>query len=179
MFKFIFGAFLGIISGAAAVFYLGMQGGISNAYVPPPVPGQAVMHLSIDQAYLNQQLIAAALAGKTEFRGMQPTLATQAPNAVIVTADVEITVGSDTIKVHPAVTMQLYVEAGRIRTRVAGVNIGAANVPAMLVQTQIDWIERTIEEQANRFASTALGGTGLKIIDVSASNAGLVVDLGP
>ena len=136
------------------------------------------MHLSIDQAYLNQQL-AAALAGRNEFKGMQPTLATQAPNAVIVTADVEVTVGNDTIKVHPVVTMQLYVEAGRIRTRVAGVNIGAANVPAMLIQTQIDWIERTMEEQANRISAAGLAGTGLKIIDVSASNTGLVVDLGP
>ena len=130
MFKFIFGAVFGIIVGAAGAFYLSMQGGIGNTYMrPPPTPGQAVMHLSIDQGYLNQQLITA-LTGQTEFKGMQPTLATQAPNAVIVTADIEATVGGNSIKVRPAVTMQFYVEAGRIRTRVAGVNLGTVNVPA-------------------------------------------------
>jgi hypothetical protein len=179
MIKFIFGTAFGIIVGAAGAFYLSMQGGMGHPYMqPPPTPGQAVMHLSIDQSYLNQQFITA-LAGQTEFKGMQPTIATQPPNAVIVTADIEVTVGGNSIKVRPAVTMQFYVEAGRIRTRVAGVNLGTVNVPAMLVQTQIDWIERTMEEQANRLATAGLAGTGLKIINVSASNTGLLVDLGP
>jgi hypothetical protein len=180
MIKFLFGAVFGIIIGAAAAVYLSMQGGMGHAYVqaPAPEPGRAVIHLSIDQAYLNQQLINT-LAGQPEFKGLQPTLATQAPNIVIVTAEVEVTVGNNKIKVRPTVTMQVYVEAGRIRTRVAGVNIGDLSVPATLVQTQIDQIERVTEEQANGLAAAGLAGTGLKIISVSASNTGLLVDLGP
>jgi hypothetical protein len=179
MIRFFFGVIFGILLGVGGAVYLSMKGGLSTANLqPPPPPGQSVMHLSIDQAYLNQKL-GAALAGTTEFKGLQPTLTTQAPNAVIVNVDMEVTVGGNTLKVHPAVTMQLFVEASRIRARVAGVNIGVANVPAMLIQTQIDWIERVMEEQANHIATTGLTGTGLKVINVSASNTGLLVDLGP
>jgi hypothetical protein len=113
-----------------------------------------------------------------QFKGVQPTLAMQAPNSVIVNIDMQATVSGVTLKARPAVMMQLTVEAGRIRTRVTNVNVGILNVPLAPFQAQIDQIERVMEDQANRAVANGLAGTGLKIVSVSTTNNSLNVDLG-
>ncbi len=177
MIKFLAGLIFGVIIGAAAMFFISALGGRSGVAVAPPAVGQAVIHVSIDQSYLNQQL-TRALATQPQFKGVKPTLTLQGPNAVIVSVDIQANVNGTLVKVHPVVTMQLLVENGRIHTNVASVNIGALNVPLEPFQAQINQLNRMMEEQANSAVANGLAGTGLKIVNVTTTNNSLSVDLG-
>ncbi len=179
MIKFSIGFIIGVVIGAAAALFFGAQAGGTGLLPTPstPAPGQSVIHISVDQSYLNEEF-AAALSSQPQFRNAQPQLTMRAPDAVIVSASIQASVGGVTLKARPAVTMQLYVEGGRIRTRIAGVNVGAVNVPLQPFQAQIDQVERMMEDQANRLASSALAGSGLKVVGVSTTASSLIVDLG-
>lgn len=178
MFKFLIGLILGVIAGAVAVILFSTMGSVANPF-PTSVlaPGQAVVHISIDEAYLNQQL-AAVLASQPDFRDASPQLDMQEPNVAALTADIQMGVGDNQIKARPTVTLQFRVEGNRIRTRVTNVNVGTMNVPRSLIQTQIDQLERTIEEQVNRAVTDALARTGLKVVNVAANANSLLVELG-
>ena len=179
MFKFIIGFVIGAVLGAVAVLFFGALGGGANllAVSTTPAPGASVIHISVNQSYLNQEL-NAALADQPQFANMKPQLAMRPPDAVTVSANVQAGVGGVTVKARPAVTMQLYVEGGRIRTKVVDVNVGALNVPLQPFQAQLDQVESMMEDQANRLVNSGLAGTGLRVVGVSTTGDSLVVDLG-
>ncbi len=177
MIKFVFGLIFGVIVGAAAALYLSPKAVVSRPIVAAPAARPGTIHVSVDQAYLNK-LMTEALAGQAQFKGMQPTLALQGPNTVIVTVDLQADVAGVTLKARPEVMMQLSLNAGRIRTHVANVNFGIVNVPLEPFQAQINQIESMMEDQANRAVTNGLAGTGLKIVNVTTSSNSLNVDLG-
>jgi hypothetical protein len=177
MLKFLIGLIFGVIVGAAAVLFFGVKGTTGKPVVAVPASRPGAIHVTIDQSYLNQ-LMTEALAGQPQFKGMKPTLALQAPNSVIVTVNLQANVGGTTLSIQPAITMQLTIEAGRIRTRVSNVNVGALTVPLDPFQGQINQIDKVMEDQANRAVASGLAGTGLKIVNVGTTNNNLIVDLG-
>lgn len=177
MIKFVIGLIFGVIIGAAAVLFFGAKSNVNKPVVAAHVSKQGVVHVSVDQSYLNQ-LMTGALAGQPQFKGMKPTLALQAPNSVIVTVDLQANVGGATLSIRPTMTMQLTIKAGRIRTHVSNVDVGVLSVPLDPFQTQINQIDTMLEDQANRAVMNGLAGTGLKIVNVSTTGNSLNVDLG-
>jgi hypothetical protein len=179
MLRFIIGLVIGIVIGALAVLAftaLGTFGDPLSAN-PLPAPGQAVVHISVDKVYLNQEL-RAVLATQAQFANANPQLDLRSPNAAVLTADIQTEVGGRALKVRPTVTMQFQVENGRIRTKVMGVTMGTLNLPNTLIKAPVAQLESTLEDQVNRAVSGALSGTGLKVYNVTTSSNALVVDLG-
>ncbi|MCL4507582.1 MAG: hypothetical protein M1140_16415 [Chloroflexi bacterium] len=179
MIKFIIGFVFGVILGAIAILFFGALGRGAHPLTTPttPAPRQSAIRISVNQSYLNQEF-GAALADQPQLRNMHPQLAMRAPNAVVVSVDLQASVAGVTLTAHPAVTIQLYVAGGRIRTRVADVNVGAVDVPLQPFQAQIDQAIRMMEDQANRLVNSGLAGTGLKVVGVSTTSDSLVIDLG-
>jgi hypothetical protein len=178
MFKFLIGLILGVIAGAVAVLIFTAMGSTGNPFTTPALmPGQAVVHISVDEAYLNQQL-TAVMATQPGFTDANPKLDLREPNVAALTASIEANVGGNTVQARPTVMLQFGAENNRVRVKVTGVNLGAMNIPRALIQSQLDTLERTVEDQANRAITNGLSGTGLKVIAVSASATSMLVDLG-
>ena len=179
MIRFLIGLVLGVIVGALAVLVFSALATFGNPFIynPSITPGQAVVHVTVDEPYLNQQL-AAVLATQPEFAGASPQLNLESPNVAILTVSIDADVGGNTMKLRPTLTMQLRVEGGQIKTHVVGINLGQLNVPTVLIRSQINQLESALEEQVNRAVTNGLTGTGLRVVNVSASDDSLVVDLG-
>jgi hypothetical protein len=179
MIRFLIGLILGVIIGALAVVVFSAMATFGNPFIftPSLAPGQSVIHISVDEPYLNQQL-AAVLAAQPEFANANPQLDLKSPNIAMLTASVETNAGGDAIKVRPTLTVQFRVENARVRTHVVGVNLGQLNVPTAVIRPQITELERTLEEQVNGAITRGLTGTGLRVVNVGATENALVVDLG-
>ena len=179
MIRFIFGLIIGIILGALAVFVFVALGStrtpVNNN--PLPSPGGAVIHVSVDSSFLNQEL-NNMLADQPQFSDAKPQLELKSPNAAALTANLPVDVNGRTLKVRPTVTMQFQVVDGKIQTHVTNINLGAISVPTALVKPQIDQMESLFESSVNRAVTSALAGSGLKLYSVSTSSDALTVDLG-
>jgi|GEM_PF-3804729 len=177
MVKVTIGLVLGVIVGVAAVLVFSAMGGSSRPAAALAAPGQAVIHISADQSYINQK-ITSAMSGQDQFRNVRPVLTLQTPNSVIVAADLQADIKGTIFKASTVITMQLYADAGRIRTRILSVDLGTLKIPLDPFQAQIDQIERIMGDETNRAVAVALKDTGLKIVNVSTTNTSLVVDMG-
>jgi hypothetical protein len=178
MLKFLVGLIFGLIIGAVAVFVFSTLGSAATPLgSTSAVPGKGVLHVTVDQSYINEKL-AAVLASQPQFNDAKAQVKFQAPNSAQVAADVQIDVAGNTIKARPTVTLQFSVAGGRIRTKVTGANLGVLNLPVALFQGPIDQLNQVMEDQVNTAVTDALSGTGLKVINVGSTNTGLVVDLG-
>jgi hypothetical protein len=179
MVRFIVGLIIGILLGAAAVVVFTMLGSMDNSliYAPLPSPSAAVVHVTVDAGYLNQEL-NTLLATQPQFAGARPQLELRSPNTAVFSADIPVTVNGNTIKVRPTVTMQFQVQDGVLSTHVTSVNLGTINVPMALIQSQVNEVERLFQSSVNRAVTNALAGSGLKLYSVSTSPTAITVDLG-
>ena len=178
MIKFLIGLVVGVIVGAAALFVFSTLG---STAVPlsstSGASGKGVVHVTVDQAYINKKL-AEVLADQPQFNDAKAQVKFQAPSTAQVAADVQIDVAGSTIKARPTVTLQFSVAGGRIRTKLTGADLGILKLPIALFQGPIDQLNQMMEDQVNAAVTDGLAGTGLKVVNVSATNSGLVVDLG-
>ncbi len=179
MIRFIFGLIIGILLGALTVFAFTMLGGVPNStlYGPLPGPGTAVVQVTVDARYLNQEL-NTLVTSQPGMADSQPQLALQAPNVMIFTAGVPIQLSGQTLTVRPTVTMQVQVQDGKITTHVTNISLGPISVPTALVKPQIDQMEGLLQNGVNRAVSSTLAGSGLTLYSVSTSPSAMTVDLG-
>ena len=178
MLRFLFGLFIGTIIGAVAVLALTVWGGtgILSSTTPEPAPGQAVIRVAVESAYLNQQM-NAALAAQSKVQVANARLTLRAPNVAEVAADVAVNAAGVNVKARPTVTLQLTVENGQVKTRLMQIGLGGLNIPTDLVRPQLAEVERILETQVNRAVAGGLAGTGLRISNVNVSGSALVVEL--
>lgn len=178
MLKFLLGGVIGTLFGAAAILVFVVLGGTNaiTGLAPRLVPGQAVIRVSVEGAYLSQQM-NAALAGQQQLQVSNAQLTLRAPNDAIVAADAVVEVAGVKVRARPTVGVQFAVEDGRVKTRLGQINVGGIGVPTELVRPQLAEMERILEAQINRAISGGLTGTGLRISSISVVGSALVVDL--
>ena len=178
MLRFILGLVIGTIIGAVAVLALTVWGGtgILSNNTPSPAPGQAVIRVAVESAYLNQQM-NAALAVQSKVQVANAQLILRAPNIAEVNADVAVSVAGVNVKARPTVTMQLAVENGQVKTRLEQIGVGGFDIPVDVIRPQLAEVERILEAQVNRAVASGLAGTGLRISSVSVAGSALIVEL--
>ncbi len=179
MIHFILGLIIGILLGALAVVAFTLLGSTDNSllYGPLPAPGNAVVHITVDASYLNQEL-NTLVTSQPQLADSHPQLALRSPNAAEVAADVPVDVNGRTLRVRPTVTLQFQVQDGKLSTHVTNINLGTMSVPTALVKPQIDQVENLLQDSVNRTITGALAGTGLKLYNVTTSPTAMTVDLG-
>src|SRR5512141_2857634 len=171
MIKFLFGLIVGIIVGAAALFIFSTLGSTAAPLSSTTVgTGKGVVHVTVDQAYINKKL-AEVLANQPQFNDAKAQVKFQAPNSAQVTADVQIDVAGNTVMARPTVTLQFSAAGGRIRTKLTGADLGILKLPIALFQGPIDKLNQLMEDQVNTAVTDGLSGTGLKVVNVSATNS--------
>ena len=178
MLRFLFGLVIGTIIGVIAVLVFTTFGGTSiiTGNAPRPAPGQAVIRVAVESAYLNQQM-NAALAVQSKVQVANAQLVLRAPDVAEVTADVSVSAAGVKVKARPNVTMQLTVENGQVKTRLQQIGVGGLDIPVDVIRPQLAEVERILEAQINRAAASGLAGTGLRISNVSVVGTALVVEL--
>jgi hypothetical protein len=180
MVRFFIGLIVGVILGAVAVLAFVFMGiGNTAARIPVAAPsGTPAVRLSVDEAYLNQRM-ADALQSQPQFAKAEPQVDLRAPNMADVTASIDAVMGGNTLRIRPTARIQFAVEGGRIRAHITDINVGPVVVPRSVIQDQIAQVEGMVETEANDAVAGALSGTGLKVVNVTATETDLVVDLSP
>jgi hypothetical protein len=82
------------------------------------------------------------------------------------------------IKIPVTASIEVIVEAGEILVDILELEIAGFNIPAKVIQQPLFDVEDEMQEQINGLISGTLAETDLKVIQVSADENNLYVEIG-
>jgi len=161
-FVFLFGIFLGVVLLAVAEVFV-----IRPA--PPPLAtlGSYDVRLLLPDEFLTHAVQSAAAAGGplAPFRTM--TVATQAGDSVILSTPLAVAGTGSTVPAR--IEVRPTANQNRVTLQVVRADLGSLPVPTTLF--------RNLEDTLNRQLAQTLGNASYKIVGISTTTEGVLVDL--
>ena len=168
---FLIGLVIGLILGAGSALLFFLQNNNGNT---PPEPLSSQNHeiqLIIKEPFLNQ-IISEEMQNDPLYAEMVLNL--KPPNLALVTLYPEFF----GIQFPVTASIEAIVEGGEILVDILEIDIAGFNIPAEVIQQPLVAVEDEMQEQINGLISGTLANTNLRIIQVSADENNLYVEIG-
>ena len=168
---FLAGVVVGLVLGVGGVLLVLLLGSAGSPLPVSPLDGGSRVQIIAEESHVNS-VLAVELAKDPRFG--DPVMDLRSPNLALVTVGTKVA----GVVLRPTVTIGFGVEDNRIDVAVLELVIAGLRIPRGLVGEQLANLEEEIEEQANLLVAGTLGGTGLQVVSVSATETSLVIGLG-
>jgi hypothetical protein len=161
------GLFLGV--GLALFYYLFNNGGTTIPELPSNQDHE--IQLIIKESFI-KQMISEEMQNDPLYSEMYLDL--KPPNLALATLYPEFF----GIKLPVTASIEVIVDNGEILVDILDIDIAGFNIPAQVIQQPLAAVENEMQEQIDGLISGTLANTNLKVIQVSADENNLYVEIG-
>jgi len=168
---FLAGFGIGLVLGVGLVLLFTLLSRRDRTLPELPPDSDSGIQIIIKESYINQML-AAEYESDPLFSNILLDL--RPPNLALVTVYTEVF----GIVFPSTVTIQFRVEAGEIQVDLLELDVGGFNIPTGLIENPLSELEKDMQYQTNALIDGTLANTNLQIINVSANETSLLIEMG-
>lgn len=169
-----FGAFIGLIAGAAIV----LIGSRAIYAFAPSNPAQSNIHpdlsITASASFLESQIQQSLRANNL---GKDATVTFATPNLVRVEANTQSSVLGLALNANLKVVMSVTVASSRLRLKIESVSAGNLPAPQAVSDVVVERLRAQAEDQMNREIQNVLRGTNLHLANIRISENDVTLEL--